>query len=293
MRAVVDPDGGNRLALREDGEGRPSPSEALVRVAAVSLNRGGVRRSQREEAGFRPGWDLTGTVERAARDGRPYGRAPAAPVARAHARDGPCRNGSQRIGYLRRKRARRWLGRGHAVAHRDDRACAHGGCRWAHRGRDRGRRPPGAARATSSGRPGAVRSSRSLAHGRHRQMRGPGGVRTGSVRRPGQGPGPGTASSRIGCFPVPMLPGGRVGLGEARRPRRAGRTRGDGPTATCRAGRGRRRPRRRSGASSAPARGGSAKPPRSRRGCARRRRATSRRPAARGPRRSVRSTRGA
>jgi NADPH:quinone reductase len=39
-------------------------------VAAISLNRGEVRRAQTSsEAGFRPGWDLAGTVERAAADG--------------------------------------------------------------------------------------------------------------------------------------------------------------------------------------------------------------------------------
>lgn len=58
-----------RLALGELDEPKPTSSEALVRVAAVSLNRGEVRRSQAAEPGFRPGWDLAGTVERAAADG--------------------------------------------------------------------------------------------------------------------------------------------------------------------------------------------------------------------------------
>jgi NADPH2:quinone reductase len=40
-----------------------------VCVAAVSLNRGEVRRADSSESGFRPGWDLAGTVERAAADG--------------------------------------------------------------------------------------------------------------------------------------------------------------------------------------------------------------------------------
>jgi NADPH:quinone reductase-like Zn-dependent oxidoreductase len=40
-----------------------------VRVAAISLNRGEVRRAEASEAGFRPGWDLAGTVERPAADG--------------------------------------------------------------------------------------------------------------------------------------------------------------------------------------------------------------------------------
>ncbi len=66
---VVDPDAPNRLALADVEEPSPTPSEALVRVAAVSLNRGEVRRAESSEPGFRPGWDLAGTVERAAADG--------------------------------------------------------------------------------------------------------------------------------------------------------------------------------------------------------------------------------
>jgi NADPH:quinone reductase len=66
---VVDPDAPNRLALADVEEPSPSPSETLVRVSAVSLNRGEVRRAETGEPGFRPGWDLAGTVERAAADG--------------------------------------------------------------------------------------------------------------------------------------------------------------------------------------------------------------------------------
>src|SRR5215217_8624039 len=66
---VVDPEAPNRLALADVGEPSPTPSEALVRVAAVSLNRGEVRRAESSEPGFRPGWDLAGIVERAAADG--------------------------------------------------------------------------------------------------------------------------------------------------------------------------------------------------------------------------------
>lgn len=71
MRAVVvDPESTGRLAIRKVEEPAPTPSEALVRVAAFSLNRGEVRRAASvAEAGFRPGWDLAGTVERAADDG--------------------------------------------------------------------------------------------------------------------------------------------------------------------------------------------------------------------------------
>ena len=70
MRAVVvDPESEGRLSLAEVDEPEQAPSEALVRVAAVSLNRGEVRRAEAAEPGFRPGWDLAGTVERAAADG--------------------------------------------------------------------------------------------------------------------------------------------------------------------------------------------------------------------------------
>jgi NADPH2:quinone reductase len=71
MRAVVVEVGSpNRLVLREVQEPSPAHSEALVRVAAVSLNRGEVRRAAAtSEPGLRPGWDVAGTVERAAEDG--------------------------------------------------------------------------------------------------------------------------------------------------------------------------------------------------------------------------------
>ena len=66
---VVDLEAPNRLALADVGEPSPTPSEVLVRVSAVSLNRGEVRRAESSEPGFRPGWDLAGTVESAAADG--------------------------------------------------------------------------------------------------------------------------------------------------------------------------------------------------------------------------------
>ena len=66
---VVDPDSRGRLALREVEGPAPDRSEALVRVEAFSLNRGEVRRAETADRGFRPGWDLAGTVERAAEDG--------------------------------------------------------------------------------------------------------------------------------------------------------------------------------------------------------------------------------
>lgn len=70
MRAIiVDPEAPGRLAIREVEAPQPAPSEALVRVAAISLNRGEVRGAQHSTAGSRIGWDFAGTVERAAADG--------------------------------------------------------------------------------------------------------------------------------------------------------------------------------------------------------------------------------
>jgi NADPH:quinone reductase-like Zn-dependent oxidoreductase len=70
MRAVVvDPEISGRLAVKSVPVPEPKPSEALVRVAAFSLNLGEVRRTRSAEAGWRPGWDVAGTVERTAEDG--------------------------------------------------------------------------------------------------------------------------------------------------------------------------------------------------------------------------------
>ncbi|MBV9388907.1 MAG: zinc-binding dehydrogenase [Chroococcidiopsidaceae cyanobacterium CP_BM_ER_R8_30] len=66
---VVDPTASGRLALREVNSPTPLPNEAIVRVAAISLNRGEVRRSTTAEAGWQPGWDLAGTIETVAADG--------------------------------------------------------------------------------------------------------------------------------------------------------------------------------------------------------------------------------
>jgi NADPH:quinone reductase-like Zn-dependent oxidoreductase len=66
---VVDPALPERLTVREVEAPVPASNEALVRGAAISLNRGEVRGAMMSEAGARPGWDLAGTVERAAADG--------------------------------------------------------------------------------------------------------------------------------------------------------------------------------------------------------------------------------
>jgi NADPH2:quinone reductase len=66
---VVDPDVPGRLVIRPVAEPSPDRGEAVVRVRAVSLNRGEVRRSGMASAGWRPGWDLAGLVERAAANG--------------------------------------------------------------------------------------------------------------------------------------------------------------------------------------------------------------------------------
>src|SRR5437763_3755329 len=66
---VVDPEAPGRLVIRPVADPVPDRGEAVVRVRAVSLNRGEVRRSAMAAAGWRPGWDLAGEVERAAADG--------------------------------------------------------------------------------------------------------------------------------------------------------------------------------------------------------------------------------
>ena len=66
---VVDPEAPGRLVLRPVPDPAPDRGEAVVRVRAISLNRGEVRRSTMAPAGWRPGWDLAGHVERAASDG--------------------------------------------------------------------------------------------------------------------------------------------------------------------------------------------------------------------------------
>jgi NADPH:quinone reductase len=66
---VVDPDAPGRLVIRPVGEPVCDRGEAMVRVRAISLNRGEVRRSGAAPAGWRPGWDLAGEIEHPAADG--------------------------------------------------------------------------------------------------------------------------------------------------------------------------------------------------------------------------------
>jgi NADPH:quinone reductase-like Zn-dependent oxidoreductase len=66
---VVDPDVAGRFVIKEVEAPQPGPSEALVHVEAISLNRGEVMRAMAAEAGWRPGWDLAGTVIKQAANG--------------------------------------------------------------------------------------------------------------------------------------------------------------------------------------------------------------------------------
>ncbi|MCS7482507.1 zinc-binding dehydrogenase [Umezawaea endophytica] len=71
MRALlVDPAAPGSLRLGEADDPRPSAHQVLVRVAAVSLNSGEVKRGlSTAEPGTVLGWDAAGVVERAAADG--------------------------------------------------------------------------------------------------------------------------------------------------------------------------------------------------------------------------------
>ena len=68
MRAIVtDPSTPHGIGLGETPDLAPTPDDVLVRVQAISLNQGEVRRAMDSApAGWVPGWDFTGVVERAA-----------------------------------------------------------------------------------------------------------------------------------------------------------------------------------------------------------------------------------
>jgi NADPH:quinone reductase-like Zn-dependent oxidoreductase len=69
LAVVVDPEAAGRLVIRQVPDPAPDRGEAVVRVRAISLNRGEVRRAGMAAAGWRPGWDFAGDVEHAANDG--------------------------------------------------------------------------------------------------------------------------------------------------------------------------------------------------------------------------------
>lgn len=67
--AVVDPRAPGHLALRSVDPPSPGSNQALVRVAATSLNLGEVHMAQSAQEGAVLGWDVAGTIEQAAADG--------------------------------------------------------------------------------------------------------------------------------------------------------------------------------------------------------------------------------
>lgn len=70
MRALVAaPAAPSGIEMRDVADPEPAPSEALVEVHAVSLNRGECVALRSAEDGWRPGWDLAGVVLRRAADG--------------------------------------------------------------------------------------------------------------------------------------------------------------------------------------------------------------------------------
>jgi NADPH:quinone reductase-like Zn-dependent oxidoreductase len=69
LAVVVDPLVAGRLAIKEVEAPQAGPSQALVQVEAISLNRGEVLGAMHFDAGWRPGWDLAGTVIKQAADG--------------------------------------------------------------------------------------------------------------------------------------------------------------------------------------------------------------------------------
>lgn len=66
---VVDPNARGRLSVQEVDGPQPAPGEAVVRVSAISLNRGEVRAAQNAAPGSRIGWDLAGVIETPAATG--------------------------------------------------------------------------------------------------------------------------------------------------------------------------------------------------------------------------------
>jgi NADPH2:quinone reductase len=71
MRALTTTGDGDLLAITDVPDPEPLATEVLVRVTTTSLNRGEIARSTSAPAGWRPGWDVVGVVERAAQSGGP------------------------------------------------------------------------------------------------------------------------------------------------------------------------------------------------------------------------------
>lgn len=67
---IVDPNAPGRLSVRSAKLAAAATNDVTVRVTAISLNRGEVKRAvTQSEPGTRPGWDFAGVVEEAATQG--------------------------------------------------------------------------------------------------------------------------------------------------------------------------------------------------------------------------------
>ena len=71
MKAVIsDQNAHGWVAIGDAQEPRPDSNEAIIRVTAVSLNRGEVNRARQSVTRVRVGWDLAGVVAKAAANGQ-------------------------------------------------------------------------------------------------------------------------------------------------------------------------------------------------------------------------------